>query len=109
MGVSRICGLFVGLPKGVCLSHGNMIANLLQMDEVEGIVFPMVRIHVSCYIYSWQSFISHSSSRYPIGSETDKPAAIFSYIWVPCIATVLWMERTRAHNHFQSLRSYQFL
>ena len=35
-----------GLPKGVCLSHGNMIANLLQFDEVEGAVFPMV-----CIIY----------------------------------------------------------
>lgn len=32
-----------GLPKGVCLSHGNMIANLLQLDEVEGTAFPMVR------------------------------------------------------------------
>ncbi|KAL3795367.1 hypothetical protein HJC23_009540 [Cyclotella cryptica] len=30
-----------GLPKGVCLSHGNMISNLLQLDEVEGMVFPM--------------------------------------------------------------------
>ncbi|KAL7513187.1 hypothetical protein ACHAXN_010231 [Cyclotella atomus] len=30
-----------GLPKGVCLSHGNMIANLLQLDEVEGMVFPI--------------------------------------------------------------------
>eukprot|EP00956_Cyclotella_meneghiniana_P013774 scaffold20186_cov71-Cyclotella_meneghiniana.AAC.2 len=30
-----------GLPKGVCLSHGNMIANLLQLDEVEGTAFPM--------------------------------------------------------------------
>ena len=26
-----------GLPKGVCLSHNNIVANLLQCDEVEGI------------------------------------------------------------------------
>ncbi|KAL9187976.1 hypothetical protein ACHAXT_006354 [Thalassiosira profunda] len=29
-----------GLPKGVMLSHANMISNLLQMDGVEGSVFP---------------------------------------------------------------------
>eukprot|EP00986_Skeletonema_menzelii_P019105 scaffold27064_cov167-Skeletonema_menzelii.AAC.7 len=29
-----------GLPKGVCLSHGNMISNLLQMDIVEGPAIP---------------------------------------------------------------------
>lgn len=33
-----------GLPKGVCLSHGNMISNLLQLDEVDGMAFPMVRL-----------------------------------------------------------------
>jgi len=25
-----------GLPKGVCLTHGNIVANLLQMQQVEG-------------------------------------------------------------------------
>ena len=29
-----------GLPKGVCLSHSNLVANLRQTDEVEGIAFP---------------------------------------------------------------------
>ena len=29
-----------GLPKGVCLTHDNIVANLLQCDEVEGIAFP---------------------------------------------------------------------
>lgn len=29
-----------GLPKGVMLSHANIIANLLQLDEVENTVFP---------------------------------------------------------------------
>jgi 4-coumarate--CoA ligase len=29
-----------GLPKGVVLTHGNICANLLQCDEVEGIGFP---------------------------------------------------------------------
>ena len=33
-----------GLPKGVCLSHGNIVTNLLQLDEVEGMVFPMVNL-----------------------------------------------------------------
>jgi long-subunit acyl-CoA synthetase (AMP-forming) len=32
-----------GLPKGVCLSHSNIIANLLQFAEVENIAFPSVR------------------------------------------------------------------
>lgn len=29
-----------GLPKGVCLSHGNIISNLLQMDGIERPVMP---------------------------------------------------------------------
>jgi len=29
-----------GLPKGVCLSHGNLISNLLQMDIIEGKAIP---------------------------------------------------------------------
>ena len=29
-----------GLPKGVCLTHENIVANLLQCDEVEGLAFP---------------------------------------------------------------------
>jgi 4-coumarate--CoA ligase len=29
-----------GLPKGVCLSHSNIVANLLQCDAAEGIGFP---------------------------------------------------------------------
>jgi acyl-CoA synthetase (AMP-forming)/AMP-acid ligase II len=41
-----------GLPKGVCLSHGNMIANLLQLDEVEGMVFPIVSLVFLCSAYS---------------------------------------------------------
>jgi long-subunit acyl-CoA synthetase (AMP-forming) len=32
-----------GLPKGVCLSHNNLISNLLQFDEIEGMSFPTVR------------------------------------------------------------------
>ena len=31
-----------GLPKAVCLSHINLISNLLQVDEIEGMSFPMV-------------------------------------------------------------------
>jgi acyl-CoA synthetase (AMP-forming)/AMP-acid ligase II len=29
-----------GLPKGVCLTHSNLVANLLQMERVEGLAFP---------------------------------------------------------------------
>jgi 4-coumarate--CoA ligase len=29
-----------GLPKGVCLTHENLVANLLQVDEIEGMAFP---------------------------------------------------------------------
>lgn len=28
-----------GLPKGVCLSHSNIVANLLQLDGIEGMAF----------------------------------------------------------------------
>ena len=34
-----------GLPKGVCLTHANMVANLLQCEEVEGPTIEMVSIH----------------------------------------------------------------
>lgn len=30
-----------GLPKGVCLTHFNLVANLLQCEEVEGMAFGM--------------------------------------------------------------------
>lgn len=33
-----------GLPKGVVLTHKNIVANLLQCDEVEGLAFPIVRV-----------------------------------------------------------------
>jgi len=33
-----------GLPKAVCLSHQNIIANLLQLDEIESMPFPSVRL-----------------------------------------------------------------
>lgn len=29
-----------GLPKGVCLSHQNIVTNLWQLDDIEGKVFP---------------------------------------------------------------------
>jgi 4-coumarate--CoA ligase len=29
-----------GLPKGVCLTHSNLVANLLQMEVVESVAFP---------------------------------------------------------------------
>ncbi len=29
-----------GMPKGVCLTHSNIVANLLQFDQVESIGFP---------------------------------------------------------------------
>lgn len=32
-----------GLPKGVCLTHKNMVVNLLQVEGIEDIGFPMVR------------------------------------------------------------------
>lgn len=51
-----------GLPKGVCLSHGNMISNLLQFDEVEGMVFPLVslcalRLFVSLQLFTCGSML----------------------------------------------------
>lgn len=29
-----------GLPKGVCLSHENIISNLYQLEEVDGMAIP---------------------------------------------------------------------
>jgi long-subunit acyl-CoA synthetase (AMP-forming) len=37
-----------GLPKAVCLSHQNIIANLLQLDEIESMPFPSVGL--ICFI-----------------------------------------------------------
>jgi 4-coumarate--CoA ligase len=33
-----------GLPKGVCLTHSNLTANLLQFDEVEGLAMGLVSV-----------------------------------------------------------------
>lgn len=33
-----------GLPKGVCLSHSNLVANLLQLETLEGLALPSVRL-----------------------------------------------------------------
>lgn len=33
-----------GMPKGVCLTHANLTANLLQLEEVEGIGFAPVSV-----------------------------------------------------------------
>ena len=35
-----------GLPKGVCLSHSNLVANLLQLESLESLAFPSVRIQL---------------------------------------------------------------
>jgi acyl-CoA synthetase (AMP-forming)/AMP-acid ligase II len=35
-----------GLPKGVCLTHANLIANILQFDKAEGAAFPTVSFEV---------------------------------------------------------------
>ena len=32
-----------GLPKGVCLSHSNLVANLLQIEAIESLALPSVR------------------------------------------------------------------
>ena len=46
-----------GLPKGVCLSHSNIISNLLQMETMESIAFPSNQRLISplpfFHIYGW--------------------------------------------------------
>jgi acyl-CoA synthetase (AMP-forming)/AMP-acid ligase II len=46
-----------GLPKGVCLSHFNIISNLLQMETMESIAFPSNQKLISplpfFHIYGW--------------------------------------------------------
>jgi len=37
-----------GMPKGVCLTHENLIANMLQTEEIEALSFPIV----SCRSFS---------------------------------------------------------
>jgi long-subunit acyl-CoA synthetase (AMP-forming) len=32
-----------GHPKGVMLTHENVVANLLQLEEIEDLAFPSVR------------------------------------------------------------------
>jgi len=38
-----------GTPKGVCLTHENLVVNLLQYQEVEGMAFTSVR---TCHLFS---------------------------------------------------------
>jgi len=49
-----------GLPKGVCLSHGNMVTNLLQLDEIEAmalssdhkVISPLPFFHIYGFLAS---------------------------------------------------------
>lgn len=36
-----------GLPKGVCLTHSNLVSNLLQLEQVEGMSFPQNQTLIS--------------------------------------------------------------
>eukprot|EP00980_Cylindrotheca_fusiformis_P028910 scaffold22672_cov141-Cylindrotheca_fusiformis.AAC.13 len=38
-----------GLPKGVCLSHSNLVANLLQFEQIEHKFFQPVRLWHTCF------------------------------------------------------------
>ena len=43
-----------GLPKGVVLTHANLVANLLQFDEVEGLSFPPhAKLISPLYVSRW--------------------------------------------------------
>jgi 4-coumarate--CoA ligase len=46
-----------GLPKGVCLSHSNLISNLRQIEAIEGVGFPTHHKLISplpfFHIYGW--------------------------------------------------------
>ncbi len=44
-----------GLPKGVCLSHSNLVANLLQLETLEGLALPSVRIEF--LFFCWKMFV----------------------------------------------------
>uniref|UniRef100_A0A7S2IGE4 4-coumarate--CoA ligase n=1 Tax=Helicotheca tamesis TaxID=374047 RepID=A0A7S2IGE4_9STRA len=56
-----------GLPKGVCLSHSNLVANLLQFDEVEGLSFPSDHRLISplpfFHIYGWLASMMYCAWR----------------------------------------------
>jgi hypothetical protein len=42
-----------GLPKGVCLTHSNLVANLLQFEQIESKAFGLVRhLTISMYVES---------------------------------------------------------
>lgn len=81
-----------GMPKGVCLTHANLTANLLQCGEVEGIGFAPVSVILMCKNNVVSMSVSclfgaislSNPSFFGLESQIDIPTPLFSYIWVYC-------------------------
>ena len=95
-----------GLPKGVVLTHKNIVANLLQCEEVEGLAFPLV----CCTVYSCDCLFEgnigvfslvHSS--FTSGPQTHFAIAVLSYLRLSRVHVVLRVARTASDYHVGTL------
>jgi acyl-CoA synthetase (AMP-forming)/AMP-acid ligase II len=89
-----------GLLKAVCLSHQNIIANLLQLDEIESMPFPSVR--TSDYSYMESKIPSHYTF-FSIGSSIDYSTSLLPTFWFHCLCLVCCLERTRTNHNVTTI------
>jgi len=59
-----------GAPKGVCLTHSNIVINLHQFHEVENISFPQVMKLLSFFVWDCMRLCHHRPPRQTLSTHT---------------------------------------
>jgi acyl-CoA synthetase (AMP-forming)/AMP-acid ligase II len=94
-----------GLPKGVVLTHKNIVANLLQCEEVEGLAFPLV----CCAMYPCDCVSSNGMHVLTVPDclfsepQTHFAIAILSHLRLSRVLVVLCMAGTASDYHVGTL------
>lgn len=84
-----------GLPKGVCLTHSNLVSNLLQFDEVEGMTIGLVSTTTSHGEFGFELLTRLTT----IGRACNFTTSILSYLWYDGFLNLLWVERKPLSHH----------
>ena len=72
-----------GMPKGVCLTHSNIVVNLLQVEGVEDIGFPMVCFCVNDSIVCETMKCRTTHTLFLLTEpQVDFTTSVLSHLWV---------------------------
>lgn len=93
-----------GQPKGVCLSHENIVVNLHQFQEVEGLAFGSVSWKFIIFIVEPLYLLAHKKKNsLALESKIDFSSSIFPYLRLYALYDSLCLERTRNTYIFRAL------